>query len=426
MAADDLLARSRARPTAEVLDGLGGVLCRCTGYRKIVEAVRATASGAGRRRAGTRPSAPRSARASPARDGLGQGHRAPSCSATTCRPTARAARCAPSARHTRMPGSRVGDLAPLRARHPGLVRVLTAADVPGQNRYGIYATGKDQPVLADGYVRYRGEAVLALVGDAATVACDRATTSCRSTWDAAAAAARDRRRARPAARRGSTRRRPATSSIEGRSSGWATSTPPWPRPPRPRPGRSRRPTSSTPTSSPRPARRAWSTGASRSSPPPRRRTWTATSWRLILGPARGPRAGHPERLRRRVRRQARPVAPAADRDRRAPARPPGPRASIRVRSRWPRRPSAIRRGSRPRSAPTRRGASPASASTATSTPAPTRRGARRSPTACRSTRWARTRSARCASTTGPSTRTARRPAPSAASASRRRPSPTRR
>ena len=32
------------------------------------------------------------------------------------------------------------------AAHAGLVRVVVAADVPGQNRYGIYATGKDQPV----------------------------------------------------------------------------------------------------------------------------------------------------------------------------------------------------------------------------------------------------------------------------------------
>ena len=59
----------------------------------------------------------------------------------------------------------VGDLAPLRAR---LVAVLTAADVPF-NGYGIYPDIKDQPVLADGLVRYRGEAVLALVGARADV-----------------------------------------------------------------------------------------------------------------------------------------------------------------------------------------------------------------------------------------------------------------
>src|SRR5262249_33717227 len=63
----------------------------------------------------------------------------------------------------------IGDLAPLYAKHPGLVRVLTAKDIPGQNRYGIYATGKDQPALAEGYVRHRGEAVAALVGDEATL-----------------------------------------------------------------------------------------------------------------------------------------------------------------------------------------------------------------------------------------------------------------
>ena len=46
--------------------------------------------------------------------------------------------------------------------------MLTAADVPF-NGYGIYPDIKDQPVLADGLVRYRGEAVLALVGARADV-----------------------------------------------------------------------------------------------------------------------------------------------------------------------------------------------------------------------------------------------------------------
>ena len=78
--------------------------------------------------------------------------------------------CARCGRRTPTPGSASVTSSPLLARHPGLVRILAADDVPGDNRFGIYATGKDQPVLAEGYVRYRGEAVLALVGDAATVA----------------------------------------------------------------------------------------------------------------------------------------------------------------------------------------------------------------------------------------------------------------
>ncbi len=67
----------------------------------------------------------------------------------------------------------LGDFAALHAKYPGLVRVLTAKDIPGQNLYGIYPTGKDQPALAEGHVRYRGEAVAALVGDEATIAAIR-------------------------------------------------------------------------------------------------------------------------------------------------------------------------------------------------------------------------------------------------------------
>ena len=42
---------------------------------------------------------------------------------------------------------------------PGVIRIFTAADVPGINRIGIIPSTKDQPVLAEGIIRYRGEAV---------------------------------------------------------------------------------------------------------------------------------------------------------------------------------------------------------------------------------------------------------------------------
>ena len=63
----------------------------------------------------------------------------------------------------------LGDCTALHDHHPGLARILTAADVPGVNGFGIYPDIKDQPVLAPGIVRYRGEAVLALVGDEDTL-----------------------------------------------------------------------------------------------------------------------------------------------------------------------------------------------------------------------------------------------------------------
>ncbi len=165
MAADDLLARNPDPTEADILDALGGVLCRCTGYRKIVEAV----LSAGRPAAAGDPPAGAAVGARLVRiDGDDKVTGAERYGADQwpdgCL-TLRAVR-SPHA-HARFA---VGDLRPLHARYPGLTRILTWRDIPGRNRYGIYATGKDQPALAEGYVRYRGEAVLALVGDDATIA----------------------------------------------------------------------------------------------------------------------------------------------------------------------------------------------------------------------------------------------------------------
>ena len=169
MAADDLLARTPSPTDAEIRDGLGGVLCRCTGYAAIAAAVRGAAIGV------DAPPVPARGDAVGARiartDGLAKvtgaerfGDDLPPDGALHLR-----AIRSPHP-HARF---RIGDLAAFVAAHPGLVRILTADDVPGRNLFGIYATGKDQPVLADGHVRYRGEAVMALVGEAATVAAIR-------------------------------------------------------------------------------------------------------------------------------------------------------------------------------------------------------------------------------------------------------------
>ncbi|HKC42254.1 MAG TPA: molybdopterin cofactor-binding domain-containing protein, partial [Burkholderiales bacterium] len=160
IAASDLLARNASPNEPEVHDALGGVLCRCTGYRKIVEAVLAAAAGDVEL-----PDVP---------VGAAVGFRAPKTdgAAKVTGSERYGADQAPDAtlwlRTIRSPHARarfsLGDFGPLRARHPGLVDVLTARDVP-VNSFGIFADVKDQPVLADGQVRYRGEAVLGLVGE---------------------------------------------------------------------------------------------------------------------------------------------------------------------------------------------------------------------------------------------------------------------
>ncbi len=157
-------------------DALGGVLCRCTGYRKIIDAVMDIAATCDQPPPGHAVGA-RLAKV----DGIAKLTGTDRFGADALPEDAvlslRAVR-SPHA-HARFT---LGDFAPLLAANPGLVRVLTAADVPGRNLYGIYPTGKDQPVLAETHVRHRGEAVCALVGDAETLAAIR-DADLPITWD---------------------------------------------------------------------------------------------------------------------------------------------------------------------------------------------------------------------------------------------------
>ena len=163
MAASDLLARNSDPNEAEVLDALGGVLCRCTGYRKIIEAVLDVGRSSQREaRSGNLVGA-----RLPKVDGIGKLTGAERYGADEFPADSLLLRAVRSPyHHARF---RFGDWRALHGKYPGFVQVLTSQHIRGQNRYGIYATGKDQPVFAESYVRYRGEAVCALVGDAATI-----------------------------------------------------------------------------------------------------------------------------------------------------------------------------------------------------------------------------------------------------------------
>jgi CO/xanthine dehydrogenase Mo-binding subunit/aerobic-type carbon monoxide dehydrogenase small subunit (CoxS/CutS family) len=178
MAAVDCVARHPVPSRSQVEDALGGVLCRCTGYLKIVEAVMEVAGGV--RPCGSDPGAQTS------EHGVGPGL----CRGAGPDPVVgqRIARvdgwpkvkgtdlfgadAAPDGalhmRVVRSPHARatftLGDLDAVVAATSGLTAVLTHRDVPGHNRFGIFAHTRDQPVLAEGRVRFRGEAVVALVG----------------------------------------------------------------------------------------------------------------------------------------------------------------------------------------------------------------------------------------------------------------------
>ena len=160
VAATALLEKNSSPSEEEVMDALGGVLCRCTGYRKIINAVMAAGSSA------TVPS-PASGSAVGARLVRLDGQKkidgteifgADEIPAHTL------------ALHViRSPYYRAqfefGDLDQYVGEHPGIAAVLTANDVPGTDCYGVIPKFADQPVFAHTEARYRGEAIAAVVGE---------------------------------------------------------------------------------------------------------------------------------------------------------------------------------------------------------------------------------------------------------------------
>jgi aldehyde oxidoreductase len=124
------------------------VLCRCTGYRKIIDAVQAAGAETVDRTG--RPCR----RAIRRLDGAARSS-APNFSATTWpRPTPW------SLRVIRSPFiAPVSPWAISRGGPPGIraiVAVLTAADIPGRNRFGVIPGFADQPVFAEGETALQG------------------------------------------------------------------------------------------------------------------------------------------------------------------------------------------------------------------------------------------------------------------------------
>ncbi|MER8508271.1 molybdopterin-dependent oxidoreductase [Mesorhizobium sp. M0199] len=163
VAATALLDRTPYPSEAETQDALGGVLCRCTGYRKIVAAV----MDAWRHADGLDPRMPLSGHAvgsSPIRlDGVpkvtgvekfgGDSFPMDALSVLVIRSP-----------HYHAAFS-FGDLDGWVKSRPGIAGVFTAADIPGKNCFGVIAPFADQPALAEAFSRFRGEAVALVAGE---------------------------------------------------------------------------------------------------------------------------------------------------------------------------------------------------------------------------------------------------------------------
>lgn len=156
------LLRENETPNAEeVQDALGGVLCRCTGYRKIIDAVVGTPAHmektdgkvgntirrvdgedkvAGREAFGDDVAPAGTLEIFVIRSPL---HRA---------------------------GFSFGDLDGFLSNAEGIEAILTADDVTGRNVFGVIPQFMDQPVFAENETRFRGEAVAAVIGTPQAIA----------------------------------------------------------------------------------------------------------------------------------------------------------------------------------------------------------------------------------------------------------------
>jgi len=165
VAAVALLTQEQEPSEAQVLDAIGGVLCRCTGYRKIVQAILD---------AGVQPAPqplPLAGHAVGSRierlDGQQKVRGTDIFGADETPEGTLAVRAIRSPHHHAR--FTFGDIAAYVAARPGLVRVFTAKDVPGQNCFGVIGAFADQPAFATDAARFRGEAVAAVVGEEAAV-----------------------------------------------------------------------------------------------------------------------------------------------------------------------------------------------------------------------------------------------------------------
>ena len=171
VSATALLERIPTPSENQVMDAIGGVLCRCTGYRAIITAIQEACAGTV---AEPSPSAGNAVGSRLVRlDGQGKVDGTEIFGADEIPAGTLVVRAIRSpCQRARF---RFGDLDAFVAAHPGIHRVLTARDIPGENRYGVITRFADQPVFAEVETRFRGEAVAAVVGEAEAIAALRSS-----------------------------------------------------------------------------------------------------------------------------------------------------------------------------------------------------------------------------------------------------------
>jgi CO/xanthine dehydrogenase Mo-binding subunit/aerobic-type carbon monoxide dehydrogenase small subunit (CoxS/CutS family) len=169
MAATATLRRNPHATIDEIKEGLGGNICRCTGYQKIFEAVELA-------RDVINGSVPESALEEEETDtfvGISY-RRLDAPSKVSGRLQYAADMSMPNMLHMQvlrspLPSARIEllDVSEARAM-PGVEAILTCDDVPGIDGFGVFY--HDQPIMARDVVRYTGEAIAAVIAQTPYIA----------------------------------------------------------------------------------------------------------------------------------------------------------------------------------------------------------------------------------------------------------------
>ncbi len=169
MAATSTLRRNPDAGLEEIKEGLGGNICRCTGYQKIVDAVELA-------RDVLNGSKPESALGEdPGTSFIGHSTRRLDAPAKVTGAIKYAADMwMANMLHLQVlrsphPHARIVRIDTSAARTiPGVEGIITSADVPGVDNFGVVF--EDQPIMARDVVRYVGEAVVAVAAETPEIA----------------------------------------------------------------------------------------------------------------------------------------------------------------------------------------------------------------------------------------------------------------
>lgn len=161
MSAVDLLDNNPEPTREDVKNALSGVLCRCTGYAKIIDAVMQVSSF------NTEPEDPLAGKAVGSSinriDGLEKVAGSEQFGDDLMPENAIAVRIIRSPHHHST--FEIGDTMQFVADNDGVLAVYVASDILGDNYFGVIPPFFDQPVLAESTSLFRGEAIAIVAGE---------------------------------------------------------------------------------------------------------------------------------------------------------------------------------------------------------------------------------------------------------------------